>query len=225
MTKTYFITGTDTEVGKTYVSCALLEAFKQQGCKTLAMKPVAAGCFETEHGLRNEDALALQESMTEALDYDLLNPVALKSAIAPHIAAAQEGKRPTVSRLAGFCRGVMNRGADLLLIEGAGGWRVPLNERETLADLARVLELPVILVVGIRLGCINHALLSAQAINADGLRLAGWVANIIEPRTSCIDENINTLKGALQAPCLGVVPFAEEANPRHSAQYLQTGML
>jgi dethiobiotin synthetase len=203
MSKAYFVTGTDTEVGKTAVSCALLHAAAARGCKTAAVKPVAAGCDQQGH---NEDALQLMAAMTADLDYAQVNPVALAPAIAPHIAAAQAGKNLQASRLAGLCRGVMFSGADFVLIEGAGGWRVPISPRETLADLAVQLQVPVLLVVGMRLGCINHALLTAEAIQRDGLTLAGWVANQPAQPMACHQENLETLQRLLPAPCLGVVP-------------------
>lgn len=202
--KTFFVTGTDTGVGKTMVSAAILEAARAAGLRTLAMKPIASGCDETPDGLRNEDALALQSAMTESLAYEVINPVALKPAIAPHVAAAQAGKAVTAQRLIGFCRGLQLRSADLMLIEGAGGWRVPLNERETYASLPRELGTPVILVVSLKLGCINHALLTAEAIRADGLVVAGWVANRAEAETmSCEHETLDYLRSHMAAPCLG----------------------
>ena len=167
--KQFFVTGTCTDVGKTFVSVALLHALKEQGYRTLALKPVAAGCQQTPEGLRNDDALQLQAAMTESLSYEQINPVALERPAAPHIVAAEQGRRITASRLEGICRGALLTKADVALVEGAGGWRVPLNERETLADLAFALRLPVILVVGVRLGCINHALLTQEAILRDGL--------------------------------------------------------
>lgn len=203
MTQTFFVTGTDTEVGKTAVSCALLLAAAERGLKTAAVKPVAAGCDAQGH---NEDALQLMEAMTEPLEYMQVNPVALEAAIAPHIAAEQEGRRMQASRLAGLCRGVMSGGADFVLIEGAGGWRVPISGRETLADVARELQVPVILVVGMRLGCINHALLTAEAIARDRLPLAGWVANRAEQAMTCYEENVQTLREQLRAPMLGEIP-------------------
>lgn len=205
----FFITGTDTDVGKTLVACGLLRAAALQGLRTLAIKPVAAGAELTEQGLRNEDAVMLMAAMTESLPYQQVNPVLLEPAIAPHIAAEQVGKRLTVSQLAGVCRGVMMQPADLILIEGAGGWRVPLNRHELLSGLAAELQAPIILVVGMKLGCINHALLTAEAIRADGLHLAGWVANQIDPGMSCFEENLSSLKAMLDAPCIGVVPFLE----------------
>jgi len=205
--KVFFVTGTDTGVGKTHASVALLQALAAQGRTTLGLKPVAAGCDATTDGLRNEDALALQAAATVKLPYAQVNPVALAEAIAPHIAAAHEKRRIGVTQLAGLVRGALMQGrADVTLIEGAGGWRVPLNERETLADLARELDVPVILVVGVRLGCISHALLTAEAIRRDGRVLAGWVANAIDATMPAREENIATLRAALGAPLLGVLP-------------------
>jgi dethiobiotin synthetase len=203
MTSAWFVTGTDTGVGKTAISCALLAAAGRAGLRTAAIKPVAAGC---DGAGRNEDALQLMQWMTEPLAYEQVNPVALRAAIAPHIAAQQEGRSLQASRLAGLCRGVMSCGADFVLIEGAGGWRVPINARETLADLAIQLQVGVILVVGMRLGCINHALLSAEAIDRDGLHLAGWVANQPGEAMPCYSENLDSLRRLLPAPLVGEVP-------------------
>lgn len=221
--KTFFVTGTDTGVGKTMVSAAILEAAKTAGLRTLAMKPIASGCDETPDGLRNEDALALQKAMTEDLAYDVINPIALKPAIAPHVAAVQAGKTVTAQRLIGFCRGLQIRPADLMLVEGAGGWRVPLNEHETYAALPRELGMPVIVVVSLKLGCINHALLTAEAIRSDGLQVAAWVANRAEPETmSCERETLDYLMSHMAAPCLGVLPRLEkpEPDPAELASYL-----
>lgn len=221
----YFIAGTDTDVGKTLVACGILEKARQQGLSTAAVKPVAAGCEQTPAGLRNGDALALQEAMTLDLPYEQVNPVAFEPPIAPHIAALQAGKQLSVSRLAGFCSGVLFQACDLALVEGAGGWRVPLNPRETLANLAVELNLPVILVVGMKLGCINHALLSVEAIERDGLRVAGWVANRIDPEMSCYDENMMTLRALIAAPCLGEVPFLDAADKQQVAAHLDLTQL
>jgi len=220
--RTFFVTGTDTEVGKTAVSCALLEAAAARGLQTAAVKPVAAGCDGHGH---NEDALALQAAMTLELDYAQVNPVALQPPIAPHIAAARAGRNIQASRLAGMCRGVMSAGADLVLIEGAGGWRVPISPRETLADLATELRVGVILVVGMRLGCINHALLTAEAIRRDGLPLAGWVANQCGQRMQCHEENVETLQRMLPAPCLGEIPHIRPWSAREGAEYLDISHL
>lgn len=223
--KSFFITGTDTEVGKTYVTVALLNAIRKQGLRTLALKPIAAGCELQENEWVNDDALQLSHAMTEHLPYQQLNPVALKSAIAPHLAAQQEGRRLSAERLAGMIRGALMTPADVALIEGAGGWLVPLNERETLADLVRKLEIPVILVVGIRLGCLNHALLTVQSIAACGLPLAGWVANCIDPRAAMVEENIATLKSRIGAPCLGEIPWHNPESSLNCADFINTNAL
>ncbi|MGM0766930.1 MAG: dethiobiotin synthase [Pseudomonadota bacterium] len=219
--RTYFVTGTDTGVGKTVASAAILEAARALGKRTMAMKPIASGCDDTPYGLRNEDALILQSAMTEPLPYDQVNPVALKPAIAPHVAADMAGRQLTAQRLIGFCRGLQIRPADLLLVEGAGGWRVPLNDRETYSQVPRELSMPVILVVPLRLGCINHALLSAEAIRKDGLTLAGWVANRPDQEPmSCEQETLNYLLMHLAAPCLGVIPWQSQPVPADLARYL-----
>jgi len=222
MSKTWFVTGTDTEVGKTAISCALLVAAGQAGLRTAAIKPVAAGCDEHGH---NEDALQLMASMTEPLDYQQVNPVALAEAVAPHIAAQHQGRVLQAGRLAGLCRGVMLGGADFVLVEGAGGWRVPIGPRETLADVAVALRVGVILVVGMRLGCINHALLTAEAIRRDGLHLVGWVANQGGERMACHEENLDTLRRLLPAPLLGEVPLLTPFDPAQAAKYLDLGAL
>ncbi|TFH68682.1 dethiobiotin synthase [Gammaproteobacteria bacterium LSUCC0057] len=206
----WFVTGTDTDVGKTTVAAGLLVALKQHGLTTLALKPVAAGCETTEQGLRNNDALALQAAATVALDYQQINPIALEPAIAPHIAAQELGLTMRVATVAGYCRGALLQRCDVALIEGAGGWRVPLNLRESFADLAVALQCQVVLVVGVKLGCINHALLTAEAIARDGLQMVGWVANIIDPNTARLAENLASLEALLGAPCWGVVEYMRE---------------
>lgn len=212
MAKPIFITGTDTDAGKTVVACGLLKALAAAGKTTCALKPIAAGCEPTAQGLTNSDALLLQASATQALPYSQVNPIALTQACAPHIAAQKEGRRLQVDRVAGICRGVLMQKADICVVEGAGGWRVPLSPREYLSDLAKQLNSPVVLVVGMRLGCLNHALLTAEAIIKDGLPLVGWVANVVDPNMMHLDDNINTLKALLPAPCLGVVPFIDEGD-------------
>ncbi len=222
MSKTWFVTGTDTGVGKTAVSCALLVAAAQAGLRTAAVKPVAAGCDEKG---RNDDALRLMAAMTEVLDYDQVNPVALDAAVAPHIAASLQGKRMQANRLAGLCRGVMLGAADFVLIEGAGGWRVPINSRETMADVAIELRVGVILVVAMRLGCINHALLTAEAIRRDGLQLVAWVANQPGPRMDCHEENLDTLRQLLPAPLLGDIPCLPRWEAEVAARCLDIQLL
>jgi len=199
-----FVTGTDTEVGKTFISVGLIELFKQQGLNVAGMKPIASGCKKMAEGLRNDDALALQQHANVDLDYDLINPYAFEPAIAPHIAAQQTGTEIDINVLKNNYEQIQSQ-ADVVVVEGAGGWLVPLNEKQTLADLAVELNLPVILVVGVRLGCINHALLSVATIQQSGLPLIGWVANDLESSPQA-DEMVETLKQHINAPCLGVVP-------------------
>ncbi len=208
-----FVTGTDTGVGKTLVSAALLHTLARHHRRVVGMKPVAAGLIEHRGQWVSEDVLALRAASTLAVPAELDNPVALPEPLAPHIAAERAGRVVTVAGLLAAHRELRQR-ADVVVVEGAGGWRVPLNDRETLADLARDIGAPVVLVVGLRLGCLNHALLSADAIRADGLPLAGWVANAIDPDMACMEENIATLRRWLPAPLLGTVRWhAESPDP------------
>jgi dethiobiotin synthetase len=225
MALAYFVTGTDTEVGKTTVAAGLLHAARLQGLSTAAAKPVASGCLKTEQGLRNYDALALLAQCSLPLRYEEANPQAFEPAIAPHLAAREAGVVLDVASLYQPVREVLDRGADFSLVEGAGGWRVPLSGTQTLSDLAIALGLPVILVVGVRLGCINHAVLTAEAIARDGLQLAGWVANIVEPQTSRLEDNLATLAERLPAPCLGHVPRLESARADAVSACLDLGRL
>lgn len=222
--KAFFITGTDTNVGKTLIAAGLLTAAKNMGLSTAALKPLAAGCENTAEGLRNSDALMLQSVITQSLYYEQINPVALRAAIAPHIASQQEKRSISGERLAGFCRGVLNS-AELTLVEGAGGWRVPINAHETLADLAKKLNLPVVMVVGMRLGCLNHALLTFEAIVRDGLPVAGWVANCVDADMPALQENIESLVLRLPAPCLGVVPHIDNVTPEKVAEFFSADLL
>jgi dethiobiotin synthetase len=225
MSVAYFITGTDTDAGKTTIASGLLHAARLAGLSTAAGKPVASGSAMTPHGLRNSDALALLAECSLPLAYDEINPVAFEPAIAPHLAAREAGVALSVSSLLQPMRALLEKRADFTLIEGAGGWRVPLAAQSNLSDLAIALGLPVILVVGVRLGCINHALLTAEAIARDGLQLAGWVANIIEPRTSRLEENLATLAERLPAPCLGRVPHMKKASAENVASWLHLELL
>lgn len=225
MSQAYFIAGTDTDVGKTTIAAGLLHAARLQGLSTLAAKPVASGCTVTSKGLRNADALALIDQSTVQLPYERVNPFAFEPAIAPHLAAREAGVALAVPALLKAMQGILAEGADFTLIEGAGGWRVPLSDHANLSDLAIALKLPVILVVGVRLGCINHALLSAEAIARDGLQLAGWVANVIDPRTSRLEENLASLAERLPAPCLGRVPKLKQASADAVAEHLQLDLL
>lgn len=223
--KRYFVTGTDTEVGKTLVSSAILTVAGDRGLRTLAMKPIAAGAEQIDGQWRNDDALELQAAMNSELPYAQLNPVCLPQPIAPHIAARDNGQRLSADRVVGFCRGVMMQPTDLLIIEGAGGWRVPLNERETFADVPKALGLDVILVVGLRLGCLNHALLTAEAIERDGLRLAGWVGSCIDPDMDSQTDNIDDLKMRLRAPCLGIIPHLSEPDAASAGKFIDIDVI
>ena len=220
MTAAYFITGTDTDVGKTTIAAGLLRAARLAGLSTAAVKPVAAGCELTVDGLRNSDALALLAECSVPLRYVEVNPVALAPAIAPHLAALEAGISLDLTALTTAVQAVLAKQADFTLVEGAGGWRVPLHDTATLAHLAVALQLPVIVVVAVRLGCINHALLTIEAIERDGLRVAGWVANLLEPQMPRLEENIASLAARISAPCLGRVPRLSEASAAAVARHL-----
>ncbi|MGY4491034.1 dethiobiotin synthase [gamma proteobacterium L18] len=221
----YFIAGTDTDVGKTTIAAGLLHAARLNGLSTLGAKPVASGCDVTPKGLRNADALALMAESSIQLPYEQVNPIAFEPPIAPHLAAREAGVTLSVQTLLEPMREILAHQADFTLIEGAGGWRVPLSGQANLSDLAMALKLPVILVVGVRLGCINHALLTAEAIARDGLQLAGWVANVIDGRTSRLEENLATLAECLPAPCLGRVPRLKGISAAMVAEHLQLDLL
>lgn len=219
MGKGYFITGTDTEVGKTRVSVALLHRLRQQGLRVAGMKPVAAGCENTRAGLRNEDALALQAESSVVLPYETLNPYALAPPIAPHLAARDAGMVIEIERILTAYRAITAQ-ADCVIVEGAGGWRVPLDDDQDMSDLAVALGLPVVLVVDIRLGCINQALLSAQAIATRGLPLAGWVANHAHGDYARSADNIASIEARIGAPLLGVIPYDAGITPEQIADRL-----
>jgi dethiobiotin synthetase len=218
MTQTaYFLTGTDTEIGKTFITCALLHRAGRDGRKAAGLKPVAAG---TDAAGRNDDVEQIRAASVLALPPEIVNPYCFKSAIAPHIAAAEEGRRIEFSVIAAATAAARQQ-AELLIVEGVGGFRVPLGEDGDSADLAAALGLPVILVVGMRLGCINHALLSVEAIAARGLELAGWVANQVDPTMSRQVENLAALQALISAPLLGVVPRMASGSPAEAASFLQ----
>ncbi len=205
MTSAYFVCGTDTEIGKTFTTCALLHAARAAGRIAVGYKPIAAGAAHTPEGLVNEDALALRAASSEGFTLAEINPVCLHEAVAPHIAAASERITLDMAPLvAGFEK--LAARADLVLVEGVGGFRVPLDDVYDTADLAVAFGLPVVLVVGMRLGCINHALLTVEAIIARGLTLAGWYANTPGVCMNRFDENLAALCARITAPLLGVLP-------------------
>lgn len=205
--QTVFITGTDTDAGKTYVAVALLQGLKALGYRTVAQKPVAAGVNQAGF---NTDALQLQQYATEPLSYELVNPYCLTDAVAPHLAAAKAGLCIEPAILTTHLQQLKNSNADVALVEGAGGWLLPLDDRSTMADWVTEQQLPVLLVVGMKLGCLNHALLTVREIKRSGLKLIGWVGNCIDPDMAYQQENIHYLQQALDLPCVGVLPYQEE---------------
>ncbi|MEY4641839.1 MAG: hypothetical protein RLZZ227_1833 [Pseudomonadota bacterium] len=224
--RSFFVTGTDTDIGKTLACCAVLRAAAAAGHTTVGMKPVAAGGMQAADGLRNNDALQLQAASTLQLSYEEINPVCLPEPASPHIAAELAQRKVRVERLTGFCRGVLGLRANVTLFEGAGGWRVPINEREFMSDLAKELNLPVILVVGMRLGCLNHALLTGEAIVRDGLTIAGWIANRIDPHMEHYERNRDTLRDMFNAPLLAEIPHLGGADPAaHAAAFVRLDRL
>ncbi len=208
-----FVTGTDTGVGKTRAAAALCRGFAGAGLQVAGMKPVASGGARTADGWRNEDALQLLAAMNVPATYEEVNPYVFEPAIAPHIALAETGGILDDAVLDRACERLRLR-SDLLIVEGAGGWLAPLDESRCFADLAVRWALDVILVVGLPLGCLNHALLTAEAVERRGLRLAGWIGNRIDPHFDRLEENLATLERRLAAPCWGRFAYAPQADPR-----------
>ncbi|BBS36385.1 dethiobiotin synthase [Enterobacter cloacae complex sp. 2024EL-00215] len=225
MTERYFVTGTDTEVGKTVASSALLQAARLQGKTTAGYKPVASGSEMTPEGLRNSDALTLQRNSSLVLAYPAVNPYTFAEPTSPHIISADEGRPIDFSVLSAGLRALESQ-ADWVLVEGAGGWFTPLSDDQTFADWVQAEQLPVILVVGVKLGCINHAMLTAHAIQQSGLRLAGWIANDVVAPGKRHHEYLATLKRALPAPFLGEIPWlADDAECAETGHYLDLSVL
>jgi len=220
MARGFFITGTDTGVGKTLVAAALMRRLRLAGRRVQGMKPVASGCARTGRRLVNEDAATLRREATLPLDMELINPCAFEPAIAPHI-AAREADSPIELAVIIDAYQTLASTADVVLVEGAGGWRVPLWPRGFLSEVPSALGLEVVLVVGLRLGCLNHARLTAEAIERDGLTLAAWVGNAIDPAFERLDENVATLAELLPAPCLGIVPPLAGPRIDEASRYLQ----
>ncbi|MDB5835712.1 MAG: dethiobiotin synthase [Caballeronia sp.] len=223
-----FVTGTDTEIGKTLVSAALLHGFAALGLRAAAMKPIAAGAFERDGEWHNEDADQLDAAANVALPPSIRTPFMLKEAAAPHIAAARENVSLDIARIVEAHQFAVQQ-ADVVVVEGVGGFRVPLTDVHDTADLAFALNLPVVLVVGMRLGCISHALLSAEAIAARGLHLVGWVANQIDPAMLFPAENIEAIRLRLDsqynAPLLGTIPRLTPPDARAATTYIDTSLL
>lgn len=214
-----YVTGTDTGIGKTHVACRLVESLRLHGMRVAAMKPVASGCRITTDGLRNEDAEALLAAADRAVAYADVNPYAFADPIAPHLAAADAGVRIDLATIvAAHAR--LAADAEASIVEGVGGWAAPLGDTLEQADLVRALGLDVVLVVGLRLGCINHARLSAAAIAADRCRLVGWIANRVDPAMDRADDNIETLRSRLDVPLLGVVAHGDTRSDARLARAL-----
>ena len=218
MTRGWFVTGTDTGIGKSLASATLLHTLRAGGQRAVGMKPLASGCESTPDGWRNEDALALQAASDPRPAYDDVNPFALPNPLAPELAAADAGIRVTLAPIVSAFRRLSSQ-ADA--VEGVGGWAAPLSSDLDQADLVRALDLPVVMVVGLRLGCINHARLTARAIEHDGLRLAGWIANDIDPAMARADDNFELLKQRLPVKCWGRLPFREMPDPAQLWSLLQ----
>lgn len=212
----YFVTGTDTGVGKTRVAVALIHALRARGLRVAGMKPVAAGAAP---GALNEDVVALRTASNVEAPLEDVNPYAFDAPIAPHIAAAAAGVRIDIERIAAACARLAAR-ADAVVVEGAGGWRVPLDAETDMADLAVRLGLPVVLVVGLRLGCLNHARLTAEAVRARGLPWAGWIGNRLEAAMPHEVENVAALRARLPGPCLGIQPFMPDLRAADAPDWL-----
>lgn len=206
-----FVTGTDTDAGKTYISAALLRHFSAQSLRVVGMKPVASGATELDGLLHNSDVTQLRQASNVQADMRWINPYCFAPAIAPHIAAQQAGVAIDLQQIKQAYEQLCGM-ADVVVVEGAGGWLVPLNGQQTIADLAQLLDIPIVLVVRIRLGCINHALLSVADIQRRGLTLWGWVANCMEDEMPVMQENIATLQQLIAAPCLAVVGHHGQVN-------------
>jgi dethiobiotin synthetase len=212
----YFVVGTDTGIGKTHATCALLHALARRHARVCGMKPIAAGGVQTADGLSNEDSIAHRAASTVRVPPALDNPILLPEPLSPHLAAARAGTAISFGVVLDAVAQLRAR-TDALVVEGAGGFLVPLSETQTGADLAVALQLPLVLVVGMRLGCLNHALLTAEAIRVRGLTLAGWIANRVDPDFLCPDENLAYLRAHLGAPLWADLPFAAHPDPRADA--------
>lgn len=224
MIDAFFIAGTDTDVGKTVASKAILNALAEQGLKTIGYKPVAAGSDKTAEGFRNSDALYLQKAATVEVAYDDVNPYALELPASPHIAAMRENVEIEYSILSDKLA-QHKQNSDIVLVEGAGGWRVPVSSSDCLSTWVQQEKLPVVLVVGIKLGCLSHAMLTLDAIKADGLELVGWVANRVNPGTEHYADIIEMLEQKIDAPKIGEIPYVPSVKRQGLAKYIDVSPL
>ena len=215
-----FITGTDTGIGKTTVALGLMTALKEKGITVAAMKPVSAGCVKTEDGLRNEDAVRLMQQSSIDVPYEVVNPYAFEPPVAPHVAAEKTGISIDVGLIKERYEEIAQR-ADVIVVEGAGGWLVPINENKTMADVAKALSLDVLTVVGIRLGCLNHALLTVNNIETNRCHHLGWIANIVSDDMECFAENIQALCERIKVPMLDKIEYGQDTiNLENTAKQL-----
>lgn len=219
MQQGYFITGTDTDIGKTWCSATLMQYFKGRGQTVVGMKPVASGCHWVDGQLRNQDALILQEHATNFIPYDLVNPYAFEQPVSPHIASIDNGKNIEIPVIKASFDALKDR-ADIVIVEAVGGWMAPLNSTEDVSDLAVALQLPVILVVGIRLGCINHAKLTYNAIRSKGLVCAGWIASCVIEDMPAKQLNIDTIEENIDAPLIGELPYSKTPDFSRFAKFI-----
>lgn len=224
MSRGFFITGTDTDAGKTWISLGLLKLLNENNIITTVMKPVSAGCTLTNQGLRNQDAEQLITAAKIKPVYQKMNPYAFEAAIAPHIAAKQTDVDINISDIKQQFSEISSQ-AEITIVEGAGGWLTPISEQQTMADIARELNLPVIVVVGMKLGCLNHALLTVRNILGMNLPIAGWIANSLENNFNAIDDNISSLKTQLPIPFLGTIPYLTDFKPELIASHINKDKL
>jgi len=215
----FFITGTDTECGKTVITLGVMQWLQNQHLNVAGMKPIASGCESTPDGLRNDDASRILAQCSGALSYQQINCYSFQPAIAPHIAAAEAAVAIDFKVIQTSAE-ALSQQSNRLIVEGVGGWRVPLGDDGALSDLARLLDLPVILVVGLKLGCINHALLTVESIQASGAKLVGWIGNHVDASMSVAAQNIQTLRAEINAPCLGIVPNMSQPTAPQVAEQL-----
>ena len=224
---TFFVTGTDTDSGKTFITCSLLYKANKLRLSTFAIKPLASGCNKTLTGLENSDALFIKKEINTPASYSDINFISFESPIAPHLAAKDEGVEINSKEISLKCKSLIeSKSAEFVLIEGAGGWRVPLNENnDYFGNVAIKMKIPVILVVGMKLGCINHAILSSEVILNDKVPIAGWIATQVDPNMSHVQENIHSLKKLIKVPFLGFVPFLNKPNVKEAANYININAL
>lgn len=218
----WFITGTDTEIGKTWATVLLMRELQTMGYVVNGMKPIASGAEKEQNELRNEDALLIQQQCSSEIVYSMINPVTFEPPIAPHIAAIEAGTEINLEMLVNTYS-ALKRDSDMVLVEGVGGWRVPLGGQQSIRDMVKALDLPVIQVVGLRLGCINHAILTAEAIQNDGMELSGWVLNEIQQDYLFKQHTIDTLKSALDCPYLAEIPHQPARSIQQATLYKQEG--